>query len=186
MNFFLYFKSKLKNMPPRQNLCILGLDRAGKTVLKNYLLSGETDKIFRPTLAFDVSKYSHQNLFYSVMDFPGQKAFRKSWPMQYKYAKILLYLVDANDPERFEESKAEFDNMLTSPLLKNVPLIVIITKVDMPDAKKNAEKAKKLFDLGNVQDRAVFSLNTSIKDTPTLDEVNQTMMMVVRNLVMPN
>jgi GTP-binding protein SAR1 len=168
----------------RNNICIIGLDRAGKSVIRNYLLTGKADAATKATLAFDISKYSDQNIFYSIVDFPGQTKLRIVWPQQYKYAKIVLYVVDASDAARFEESKKELDGLIANELLKNVPILFLFNKCDLPDSKANIEKAKKMFNLKGIKDRSVMVFETSINDPKTLDDVKQTMILMMRTLVM--
>lgn len=45
----------------------------------------------------------------NAFDLGGHKAMRKIWREYFPTIDAIVYLVDAADPTRFEESKKEFD-----------------------------------------------------------------------------
>lgn len=51
----------------------------------------------------------------------------------------MVYLVDANDKERFAESKKELDALLSDEGLANVPFLVLGNKIDLPYAASEDE-----------------------------------------------
>jgi GTP-binding protein SAR1 len=51
----------------------------------------------------------------------------------------VVYLVNAYDKERFDESKKEFDALLSDESLGNVPFLVLGNKIDIPYAASEDE-----------------------------------------------
>lgn len=51
----------------------------------------------------------------------------------------VVYLVDANDKERFAESKKELDALLSDESLTTVPFLVLGNKIDIPYAASEEE-----------------------------------------------
>lgn len=51
----------------------------------------------------------------------------------------VVYLVDANDRERFPEAKKELDGLLSDESLTNVPFLILGNKIDIPYAASEDE-----------------------------------------------
>ncbi|OHT15670.1 ADP-ribosylation factor family protein [Tritrichomonas foetus] len=81
-----------------------------------------------------------------VYDLGGNAKFRSVWTRYFAEIWGFIYVVDAADPERFEESKEQLRQMLEHKMLKGKPFIVVANKQDLPNAV-NAEKLKKTFNL---------------------------------------
>ena len=47
----------------------------------------------------------------------------------------IVYVVDSQDDEYFEESKSEFHKVLSNPNLKNAVVLIFANKQDLPGAK---------------------------------------------------
>jgi small GTP-binding protein len=148
-------------MPPHK-LFIFGLDKAGKTALKTLIRVGEPPKATLPTLAFDISNIIVNDIKISVWDAPGQIAYRKDWKQGYQKASILMFVIDVSKPERFEEVKKEFDNVIGDEVLKATPLLVCYHKMDIESAKDNLDDAKKVLNLDSLDDRNISEFETSI------------------------
>lgn len=50
-----------------------------------------------------------------------------------------MYLVDANQRDRFPESKKELDSLLSDDALSHVPFLVLGNKIDQPTAASEDE-----------------------------------------------
>lgn len=53
----------------------------------------------------------------------------------------MVYVVDASDDKRFDESKEALMRLLADERLKEVPVVLIANKQDLPGAKTSAEIA---------------------------------------------
>lgn len=93
------------------HILILGLDKAGKTTLleklKSYFadyLGLEPEQIL-PTVGLNVGRMEAYNTQLIFWDLGGQSGLRSIWDKYYGESHAILYVVDAADAGRFQESK---------------------------------------------------------------------------------
>ena len=71
---------------------------------------------------------------------------RKIWRDYFMKIDAIVYLVDVACPERFEESKKEFDKVINSDELGNIPILILGNKIDKDNAV-NEETIRETFGL---------------------------------------
>ncbi|NWI14643.1 ARL14 protein, partial [Crypturellus soui] len=126
------------------NILMLGLDSAGKSSLL-YRFKYNDDFLTIPTIGFNVDMIESQKDFtLTFWDVGGQHKMRQLWGSFLEDTDGLLYVVDSADHKRMEESKKELERVLRSEVIKNVPVVLLANKQDLPGAL-NAEEVTRRF-----------------------------------------
>ncbi|NWX98302.1 ARL14 protein, partial [Nothoprocta ornata] len=128
------------------NILILGLDFAGKSTLW-YRLKCNDHFLTIPTIGFNVDMIETQKDFtLTFWDVGGQQKMRQLWGSFLENTDGLLYVVDSSDQQRLEESKKELERVLKNEFIKNVPVVLLANKQDLPGAL-NAEEVTRRFNM---------------------------------------
>ena len=64
-------------------------------------------------------------------DLGGQEKMRSVWDVYYLNSDAIIYVIDSNDFENFEESKNQFYLLLKNEALKNAILLIFANKQDL-------------------------------------------------------
>jgi len=119
----------------KARIVFVGLDFAGKTTLLHLLRDGrlhEHPPTFHPTS----EELSLNHIRLTAHDVGGHESARQIWKNYTITADGIVFLVDASARHRFTEAKKELDGLLTIPDLKNVPFVILGTKIDLPSANE--------------------------------------------------
>mmetsp|Transcript_34385 Transcript_34385/g.76376 ORF Transcript_34385/g.76376 Transcript_34385/m.76376 type:complete len:374 (+) Transcript_34385:181-1302(+) len=138
--FCVYLKDKGQR---KITLVILGIDNAGKTTLLN-TIQGELDKAVGPTYGFSSQTLTEGKYKVEVFDLGGGKNIRGIWDTYFAEVHGIMYVVDAADPSRFEESRAALEKALADNYMQDKPIVVFANKQDLPTAAAAAEVATSL------------------------------------------
>lgn len=149
-------------MGQTSKIFLFGLDNSGKTSIVNSIKKlpnpGETS----PTINFSISQIIIDNTEFVIWDAPGQINYRKNWGQGLGETRILCFVVDILDPDRFDDAKKELEKILNDAETRNLPLIICFHKLDIPDAKKNLPTARGKFSPTHFDDREIHTLETTI------------------------
>jgi len=133
---------------------MLGLDASGKTTILYKFKLG--DVVFTtPTIGFNCEMIEYRNLRMHVWDVGGQDRVRPLWRHYFNTAQALIFVIDANDRDRLDETKEELFKILSEAALRTVPLLIFANKQDLPVAFNVAELTD-LLDLHREKGRRWF------------------------------
>ena len=126
-----------------QKVLVAGLDAAGKTSLLSKFGGrlGISDMIAtHPTKGVVRMKFGTSNLSLFIWDLGGQEEYRERYlnnPEQYFIQlDLLIYVIDVQDPKRFEDSLDYLDKILDSlVLLEEAPYVLLFIHKYDPDLK---------------------------------------------------
>lgn len=127
-------------------ILLLGLDAAGKsTVLYKFKFKEPFSTI--PTVGFNVEMIqTEKRLQLTIWDVGGQEKLRSLWCYYFENTDGLVYVVDSTNKATLDESKKEFQRILQNELIKNVPVVLLANKQDIPGAL-DAEEITRKFNM---------------------------------------
>jgi len=115
------------------NILMVGLDAAGKTTILYKLKLGEVVNTC-PTIGFNVETVEYGNVTFTVWDVGGQDKIRSLWNYYYNNTQGLIFVIDSNDEARIDNAQDQLHRMLGDFRLKDVVLLVLANKMDLPHA----------------------------------------------------
>lgn len=124
---------KLGFLHKEATLVLVGLDNAGKTTLQYRIKTGSVQD-FTPTQRAKDETLTIGDLKLHTWDLGGHVAARMLWKKYACMANGVIFMVDAADPDRLGEAKAELQSLCTSVDLSKVPILILANKVDSKSA----------------------------------------------------
>lgn len=124
----------------RNNVIILGLDRAGKTTFLEQLkgIFGGLDPLpaskIPPTVGLNIGRLQISQQSLVLWDLGGAPNLRSLWDKYTPEAHGLVYVVDAAAGARLEEARQVLCDLLSSAELQGIPLLVLANKQDADGA----------------------------------------------------
>ncbi|XP_054273749.1 ADP-ribosylation factor 2-like [Macrosteles quadrilineatus] len=132
-------------------ILMVGLDAAGKTTILYRLKLGDVVTTI-PTLGFNVETVDYKNISFTVWDVGGQDKIRVLWRHYFENTQGLIFVVDSSDRDRVSECEKELTSLLQEEALRDIVLLILANKQDLPDALSAAELSQ-LLGLDKVKNR---------------------------------
>eukprot|EP01122_Echinamoeba_exundans_P011792 TRINITY_DN4813_c0_g3_i1.p1 TRINITY_DN4813_c0_g3~~TRINITY_DN4813_c0_g3_i1.p1 ORF type:complete len:214 (-),score=40.12 TRINITY_DN4813_c0_g3_i1:110-751(-) len=160
--------------PSTGNVVVLGCHKSGKTSLLTKLekidmtpeqLAAEIPEqpADTPTSAlkyFDIKMSDKLEL--CIADLSGHPSVREMWRQQvesYVY-DCVVWVVDGTDRSKLDEARMELDRMMTLLALKNRPVVVVVTKRDLPAEQQiPTDEITKKLKLQSFAKKWIFSVS---------------------------
>ncbi|XP_052057846.1 uncharacterized protein LOC127698419 [Mytilus californianus] len=109
-----------------------------------------------PTIGFNIETITPvEGINFTVWDIPFLEDMIPLWVHYFNNTAGIMYVVDSNDGDRLNEAKDILHRILNFDILKEVPLVVIANKQDLPNAISPSEIAN-VLNLHEVRDRRWF------------------------------
>ncbi|CAF1328753.1 unnamed protein product [Didymodactylos carnosus] len=138
----LYWTKALSTFKKEEiRVLMCGLDAAGKTTVLYVSKLGEVVTTI-PTIGFNVETITIKNIDITAWDVGGRDKIRPLWRHYYQNTKALIFVIDSNDRERLSEAQEELHRMCSE--LKDIPVLILANKQDLPNAMSKNELIEKL------------------------------------------
>ncbi|XP_014244409.1 ADP-ribosylation factor-like protein 13B isoform X2 [Cimex lectularius] len=126
---------QVRAVPARRKIVLLlvGLDNSGKTTAVK-ALSGDFVDSTVPTVGFSVVKLPTRGYDVFIYDLGGGPQIRAIWNSYFHDVHGVIFVVDASDRSRLEESRSILESLLRDEKLSGKPVLVLANKQDKPDA----------------------------------------------------
>ncbi|CAF4632085.1 unnamed protein product [Rotaria sp. Silwood1] len=136
---------------PEYRVLIMGLDASGKTTILYKLKLNETIQTI-PTIGFNVEvvKFNHTSL--TIWDVGGRDKIRPLLRHYFENTQAVIFVIDSNDKDRLPEVTEELRRVLEADELRNLPLLIYLNKIDLPNAMKSYYITQELK-LNNIRNR---------------------------------
>ena len=150
----------------------VGIDNAGKTTIIDVFTKHKITKTI-PTVGVNLEQvtFSEIDFHLNILDMGGQKSFRLLWVDYLNTVDIVLFVIDANDHERLDESLKEFQNMLILTEANDIPILILINKIDLPNTLSALEIGQKFSKIPELNNRDWNIVETSAVTTKGLIEM---------------
>ncbi|KAF7260702.1 hypothetical protein EG68_01768 [Paragonimus skrjabini miyazakii] len=151
---------------PQHKILILGLDGAGKTTLL-YWTRLQTAIVTIPTIGLNVEevKLPKTRITFLAWDIGGQDKLRVLWSRFYEGTKGLIFIVDSSDVQRLDLACEQLQSVLSDPIMKDIPVLVLANKQDLPTAISVFDLEKRLKPICSNDDGHNWMIRATVATT---------------------
>jgi small GTP-binding protein len=130
--------------PKDSRVLIVGLNGAGKTSILSKICSDAT-ATKTPTVGFTVGGAQFRNMNITLWDIVSQNNKARSiWRHHFVGAQGLVFVLDSSDCLLMDQAKVELEKILNEKNMRNMPVLVLANKQDLPGALSADKVARKL------------------------------------------
>jgi small GTP-binding protein len=148
---------------------LVGIDNAGKTTIMEIFTKKQLSKTV-PTVGINLDQMSFSFIDFSlgILDFGGQSNFRLLWVDYINTVDAIIYVIDASDHERLQESLNEFNRMLNLSEHRPRPILVLANKADLPNTMPADFIKQRIEEISEISNRDWSVIETSAITTQGL------------------
>ena len=121
------------------------------------------------TYGFNLQSFRLERTSFIIWDCGGSQEYRALWQYYYKNIEGIVFVLDASNHARIDESGQEMINALNNETLNGTPMLILLHKSDSPDCM-SLDFVVEYFGLNDINDRPWKILPSSILHTQTIDE----------------
>uniref|UniRef100_A0A1B6L1G1 ADP-ribosylation factor-like protein 13B n=1 Tax=Graphocephala atropunctata TaxID=36148 RepID=A0A1B6L1G1_9HEMI len=140
MGFIRRYSSRTKNR--KIVLLLVGLDNAGKSSTAKGLAREPADTV--PTVGFSSITLKHRGFTVLIYDLGGSSQIRGIWHRYFVDVHGVIFVVDASDLSRIDESRKVLEEILAHDKLTGKPLLLLANKQDREGALDELDIVERL------------------------------------------
>ena len=132
--------------PQESVILVVGLNHAGKTTALAHIkcvfggLAPLPAGKIPPTVGLNIGRVQIRRQKLVFWDVSGASSLRSLWDRYFGETHAIIYVVDASDRARLDESRDVLRGLLSNDELQDAPLLVLANKQDMPGALSPDER----------------------------------------------
>merc|ERR1711871_46783 len=149
-------------------ITLVGLQNAGKSTLVQVIADGSFQDDMIPTVGFNMRKITKGKVQIKMWDLGGQPRFRGMWERYCANVSAIVYVVDAADHKQVDTSREELHELIAKPATKDIPLLVLGNKRDLPEALPEEAIIERMH-LKDITDREVGFYTISAKNQDNIE-----------------